>query len=128
MSGQPGLVSAVGVTVRFGGVTALAKIDITVPPAAIVGLVGPNGAGKTTLLAVLSGLAQPTVGRVFMGAADVTDLSAQARARRGLARTFQQPELFAGLTVREHIVLGDRVRHQGGRVLRDARGAGHARG
>ncbi|TDC91581.1 ABC transporter ATP-binding protein [Actinomadura sp. 7K507] len=110
---------ASGVTVRFGGLVALDCVDLAVPPGAMVGLVGPNGAGKSTLFAVLSGLLKPNAGRVRMGGADVTRASPMERARRGLARTFQRPELFSDLTVREHVVLADRVRHRGGRILRD---------
>jgi len=107
------------VTVRFGGLTALDKVDLKVAPGSATGLVGPNGAGKSTLFAALSGLLRPAEGRVLMGGEDVTRASPQARARRGLARTFQRPELFSGLTVREHLVLADRVRHSSGRIWRD---------
>ncbi len=65
---------------------------------------GPNGAGKSTLFGVMSGLLRPASGRVFIAGQDVTGLSPQLRARLGLARTFQHPELFMGLTVREHLV------------------------
>src|SRR5262245_729754 len=95
-----------GVTVRFGGLVALSEVSVTVPPATIVGLVGPNGAGKTTLFHVISGLLHPNDGDVFLGGRRITGLSAARRARLGLARTFQQLELFMGLTVREHVVLG----------------------
>ncbi|TDC72000.1 ABC transporter ATP-binding protein [Actinomadura sp. GC306] len=121
-AGPPGAAArleASGVTVRFGGLVALDGVDLAVPPGAVVGLVGPNGAGKSTLFAVLSGLLRPDAGRVRMGGEDVTRASAAARARRGLARTFQRPELFAGLTVRDHVVLADRVRRRGGGILRD---------
>jgi branched-chain amino acid transport system ATP-binding protein len=110
---------ASGVTVRFGGLVALDGVDLAVPAGGVVGLVGPNGAGKSTLFAVLSGLLRPDAGQVRMGDEDVTRATARTRARRGLARTFQRPELFSGLTVREHVVLADRVRHRGGRILRD---------
>ena len=113
------LISASNVTVQFGGVRALADVSIEVAPNAITGLVGPNGAGKTTLFGVLSGLLRPDTGRVSLLGADVTGLSPQGRARRGMARTFQQPELFMGLTVREHLVLADRVRHQRARLWKD---------
>jgi branched-chain amino acid transport system ATP-binding protein len=93
---------AAGITVRFGGLTALSDVSIEVKPGAIAGLVGPNGAGKSTLLAVLSGLQRPNAGRVTLQGEDVTHASPRARANRGMARTFQQPELFLGLTVREH--------------------------
>jgi ABC-type branched-subunit amino acid transport system ATPase component len=97
------------VRVRFGGVTALAGVNLSVPPASLVGLVGPNGAGKSTLFGVCSGLLKPTTGRVFLSGRDITGATAQLRARLGMARTFQQPELFLGLTVREHLTLAHRV-------------------
>jgi ABC-type branched-subunit amino acid transport system ATPase component len=107
------------VSVHFGGVTALDGVSISVAPASLVGLVGPNGAGKTTLFSVCSGLLRPNAGRVYIGGVDVTDASPQDRARRGLARTFQQPELFMGLTVREHLVLAYRARHRRARLWKD---------
>jgi ABC-type branched-subunit amino acid transport system ATPase component len=111
--------SADGVTVRFGGLTALSGVSMEVKPGEIAGLVGPNGAGKSTLLAVLSGLLRPNAGRVHLRGDDVTDTSPRARAARGLARTFQQPELFMGLTVREHLVLAYRARKSRNRLWRD---------
>jgi ABC-type branched-subunit amino acid transport system ATPase component len=102
--------TATGVTVRFGGLLALSDVSLDVAPGEIAGLVGPNGAGKSTLLGVLSGLQRPNGGRVSLRGEDVTHASARARAQRGLARTFQQPELFLGLTVREHLVLAHRAR------------------
>jgi ABC-type branched-subunit amino acid transport system ATPase component len=102
--------SATGVTVRFGGLMALSDVSLEVAPGQIAGLVGPNGAGKSTLLGVLSGLQRPNGGHVSLRGEDVTRASARARAQRGLARTFQQPELFLGLTVREHLVLAHRAR------------------
>jgi ABC-type branched-subunit amino acid transport system ATPase component len=111
--------SATGVTVRFGGLVALADVSIDVPPGTIVGLVGPNGAGKSTLFGVLSGLLRPASGRVFIGGRDVTSVNPQSRARLGLARTFQQPELFMGLSVRDHLVLGHRVHYERRRFWSD---------
>jgi branched-chain amino acid transport system ATP-binding protein len=107
------------VTVRFGGLVALKDVTLTVPNRSIVGLVGPNGAGKSTLFGVVSGLLRPTSGGVFMDGEDVTRISAQRRARRGLARTFQHPELFSSLTVREHLVLAHRIRHSRSRLWSD---------
>ena len=104
---------------RFGGLVALDGVDLDVPAQVIVGLVGPNGAGKSTLFGVLSGLLKPTAGTVHMDGEDVTGSSPQARARRGLARTFQHPELFSSLTVREHLVLGYRMRHAKARIWTD---------
>jgi ABC-type branched-subunit amino acid transport system ATPase component len=105
--------------VRFGGLAAVSNVDLAVPPAAIVGLVGPNGAGKSTLFAVLSGLLRPTRGRVLLDGRDVTGTRPQLRAARGLARTFQHPELFTDLTVREHLVIAYRAKHARGRIWSD---------
>lgn len=111
--------AARGVTVRFGGLTALSDVSLEVAPGTIVGLVGPNGAGKSTLLGVLSGLQRPNAGRVWLRGAEVTRASCRSRAKQGMARTFQQPELFLGLTVREHLVLAHRARVAPGRLWRD---------
>ncbi len=118
------LLAARGVTVRFGGVTALDDVSVEVGPAGISGLIGPNGAGKSTLFAVLSGLQRPGGGRVELDGADITRHSPQRRARLGVARTFQRLELFGELTVRDHVVLAHRVRHQRRNLLRDLVGLG----
>jgi ABC-type branched-subunit amino acid transport system ATPase component len=107
--GTPALV-AKDVSVHFGGLSALSNVSLEVERGTILGLVGPNGAGKSTLLAVLSGLRRPDAGRVWLQGEDVTNVSVRARATRGLARTFQQPELFMGLTVCEHLVVAHRAR------------------
>ena len=83
------------ISVNFGGINALTDVSIQVPEQSIVGLIGPNGAGKSTLIGVLSGLLRPGQGRVYLDGADVTRLAAHKRARRGLARTYQLPELYA---------------------------------
>ena len=116
------VIEARHVTVRFGGVVALSDVSLVVPPRAIVGLVGPNGAGKTTLFGVLSGILTPTAGTVHLRGRDVSNQSTLARARGGLARTFQRTELFADLTVREHLVLGHRARHGRPRLIADLLG------
>jgi ABC-type branched-subunit amino acid transport system ATPase component len=116
--GGPAL-SAHDVSVHFGGLTALSTVSLDVERGSILGLVGPNGAGKSTLLAVLSGLRRPNAGRVWLQGEDVTNASVRYRASRGLARTFQQPELFMGLTVREHLVVAHRARVSPHRLWRD---------
>ena len=113
------VLSAQGVTKRFGGLVALGGVALEVPAHSIVGLVGPNGAGKSTLFAVLSGLLRPDAGEVTLDGVDVTSASPQQRARAGLARTFQQPELFLSLSVREHLVLAHRMRFERRRLWRD---------
>lgn len=120
----PPVLQADGVVVRFGGVVALDQVSLEVPPASLVGLVGPNGAGKTTMFGVCSGLLKPGAGRVSVLGQDVTGLSPQRRARLGLARTFQQPEVFRGLSVADHLRLAYRARHQRPRLWTDMFTAG----
>jgi branched-chain amino acid transport system ATP-binding protein len=118
------VIEARNVTVRFGGLVALSDVSIAVPTASIIGLVGPNGAGKTTLFGVLSGLLRPQEGDVYLAGRRITHASPSKRSRLGLARTFQQLELFLGLTVREHVSLGYRVRAQRNRLWSDLLTAG----
>jgi branched-chain amino acid transport system ATP-binding protein len=106
------LLEARGVTVRFGGVVAVDNVDFLIPPNSIVGLVGPNGAGKTTLFEVISGFRRPTAGAVLFDGDNITRLSPQVRARRGISRTFQRLELFPELSVRQHVVLARRAKHR----------------
>lgn len=115
---QP-ILRAAGVSVRFGGLRALDGVDLEVAPASIVGLVGPNGAGKSTLFNVLSGFLRPNAGRVEMEGRDVSRKSVHARAKAGIARTFQHPELFAELTIREHVELARRLRLERRRAWTD---------
>jgi ABC-type branched-subunit amino acid transport system ATPase component/predicted MFS family arabinose efflux permease len=89
--------------VSFGGVTALAGVDLEVLPGEVLGVIGPNGAGKTTLFDCISGFVTPDGGRVLLAGTDVTDRSPDVRARLGLGRSFQNARLFPALTVRECI-------------------------
>ena len=93
-----------GITKRFGGIAALQDVGFDVAPGEILGFLGPNGAGKTTLFDVLSGF-QPAEGRVRMDGSDITGLAPDARARRGLGRSFQDGRLFPALTVAETIAV-----------------------
>ena len=95
-----------GVTVRFGGVVANDDVHIEVRRGSIAGLIGPNGAGKTTLFNVITGAQQPTGGRVLLGGDDVTSLSRQERARRGMARTCQNLSLVTSLSGLDTVTLG----------------------
>ena len=97
---------AEGVTVRFGGVTAVDNVALTLRPVEILGLIGPNGAGKTTLVNVLSGFQRPQSGRVRIGGADCTGLARHRFGHEGVVRTFQAVRLFRGLTVAENVEAG----------------------
>jgi branched-chain amino acid transport system ATP-binding protein len=102
------LLEVVGVTVRFGGTMAVDDVAVTVEAGTVTGLIGPNGAGKTTLFNVVSGLQQPSSGRVILDGRDVTTMAPNRRAQLGLARTFQRLELFISMSVRDNIrVAGD---------------------
>jgi branched-chain amino acid transport system ATP-binding protein len=116
---RPDILSGTQISVNFRGLKALQQVDIQVPEGAIVGLVGPNGAGKSTLLGVLSGDVTARHGSVSLAGLDVTGLAPEARVRHGLARTFQLPELFDELTVREHLTLPRRLAQKPSRSWSD---------
>ena len=99
------VLAAVEVTRTFGGIRALNRVSLAIAPGEMVGLIGPNGAGKTTLFDVLCGFTPPDSGAVELGGVDVSSLPADARARRGLGRSFQDSRLFPALTVEEAIAV-----------------------
>ncbi|HZZ96701.1 MAG TPA: ABC transporter ATP-binding protein [Jatrophihabitantaceae bacterium] len=104
------LLEVSGVTVRFGGVTAVDDASIAVDTGSVTGLIGPNGAGKTTLFNVISGLQSPTAGRIRFADHDITRSSVNARARAGIGRTFQRLEAFGSLTVRENVQVAREIK------------------
>jgi branched-chain amino acid transport system ATP-binding protein len=116
-----------GVTKRFAGIVALDGIDLDVADGERVGLIGPNGAGKTTLFNCLLGVLRCDGGSVELRGQDITRLAVHHRARRGIGRTFQRVELFPDSTVREHLLVAERVRRGNGRLWRDLLGLGRPR-
>ncbi len=108
------------IAVRFGGVTALAGVDLEATEGMVTGLIGPNGAGKTTLFNVISGLQPPTRGKVHLEGRDVTRRSVHQRARLGLARTFQRLEVFGSLSVRDNVRVAVELRSRFTRKRVDA--------
>ena len=100
------LLATSDLTKRFGGLAAVNGVDFSAEPGEIVGLIGPNGAGKTTFVDLLTGVQLPTAGRITFRGHDVTQMPSHERSRLGLARTFQIPRPFAGVSIRENVMLG----------------------
>jgi branched-chain amino acid transport system ATP-binding protein len=108
----------------FGGLRAVADVSFEVAPGEVLGIAGPNGAGKTTLFDVITGHTRATAGEVLLAGRAITDQPMHARARLGLARTFQQPTVARSLTVAENMLLAaafgrPRASGRGGPAARD---------
>ncbi|WP_069811865.1 ABC transporter ATP-binding protein [Streptomyces sp. TP-A0874] len=117
---------ATGVTMRFGGLTAVRGVDLSVDSGEIVGLIGPNGAGKTTFFNCLTGLYVPTEGTVaYRGT--VLPHRSHLVTQAGIARTFQNIRLFANMTVLENVLVGRHTRTRGGLFSALVRGPGFHR-
>ena len=97
----PPILVARGLTKRFGAFQAVADVDLELVPGRVTALIGPNGAGKSTIISMLSGLLLPTRGEVIFREGRIDGSHAHEIARMGLARTFQTPKLFEGMTVLE---------------------------
>ncbi len=95
-----------GVSLAFGGVRALSKVSLEAAEGTITAIIGPNGAGKTSLFNAISGFYRPAEGRILFEGRDISRLRPPARAKLGLARTFQNIALFRGMTVLDNIKLG----------------------
>ena len=113
------LLDARNISKRFAGITALDDVSLTVDRGEAVGLIGPNGAGKTTFFNCLLGMLRPESGSVHFDGTDITRYPVHKRARLGFGRTFQRIELFSGMTVRDHLLVAERVRLGTGRLWKD---------
>ena len=109
-----------GVSVQFQGLKALDEVDLSLSEGEILGLLGPNGAGKTTLINVMTGYVRPSEGRMLLGDEEVSGLSPEALARRGVVRTFQSVRLFRRLTVLENVEIAALTLHSRRQHARDA--------
>jgi branched-chain amino acid transport system ATP-binding protein len=107
------------IVVRFGALTAVDGVSLSVHRGEIVGLIGPNGAGKSVTFNVASGLQRPSAGTVRLGGRDVTRAPAHERTALGLGRTFQTVQLFAGMTVAENLMVAAH-RHTRSSLISDA--------
>jgi len=105
-------------SISFGGIKALDKVDLHLDQGQVHALIGPNGAGKTTLFNCLSGLYRPSGGRIFFREEDITGLPPYQVAQKGIARTFQNIELSPNMTVLDNILLGRHVRNKTGVLSR----------
>src|SRR5262249_35475803 len=95
-----------GVEMRFGGLRGVSHLTVTIPRGAVRGLIGPNGSGKSTTVNVLTGIYVQTAGKVLSFGETLDGLKTWQRARKGIARTFQNLQLFADLTVLENVMVG----------------------
>jgi branched-chain amino acid transport system ATP-binding protein len=111
------LLSVEGVTRRFGGIVAVDNVSFDVAEREIVGLIGPNGAGKTTMFNLITRLYRPDAGEIAFGGETLLRTPPHGIVKRGIARTFQNVELFGSMTVLEHVLLGRHARR--GRSARE---------
>lgn len=103
-----------GITQRFGGVTALNDVSLTVRKGDITGVIGPNGAGKTTLFNIITGIYRQTSGTVHLEERDISGFPSEKLAPLGMVRTFQNIELFGQMTVLENVMVGLHTRSRSG--------------
>jgi branched-chain amino acid transport system ATP-binding protein len=96
-------------TISFGGLRAVDKVNINIEPGVIFSIIGPNGAGKTTIFNCISGLYKPDKGAIFFKGENIVGLKPHRIAKKGIARTFQNIELFSRMTVMENLMLGRHI-------------------
>lgn len=107
------LLTVEGIGISFGGLKAVDKISFNVKEGEITSVIGPNGAGKTTLFNMISGVYQPTEGKITLKGEDVTGLRPDLLARRGLSRTFQNLQIFQNMSVIENAISGFHLQERG---------------
>src|SRR5207237_10118690 len=101
---MPSILALDKVSKRFGAIVIAHDIDLVLEQGEALGIIGPNGAGKTTLFGIMTGTVAADAGRVLYAEQDVTRLSPARRCALGIARSFQIPQPFGGMTVSEHLV------------------------
>src|SRR5438132_7265033 len=100
------------VTIRFGGLTAVSDFNLVLEPHELVGLIGPNGAGKTTIFNILTGVYQPSEGKIFVGGKPTAGCKPYDITALGVARTFQNIRLFKELTVLDNVKIGGHIHYK----------------
>jgi branched-chain amino acid transport system ATP-binding protein len=122
---MPTILALEKISKRFGAIVVAEGIDLAVDEGEALGIIGPNGAGKTTLFGIITGTVKPDAGRVLFAGEDITRLKPERRCRRGIARSFQIPQPFGGMTVFENVVVaaafgaGDRDMYDASAALLD---------
>lgn len=111
---MPALLELHDVCKSFGSVRAIREVSLHVAEGEAVGIVGPNGAGKTTLLNVIAGSVRADRGRIVFQGKDISDMPGHLHCREGIARTFQIPRPFSGMTAYENVLVGDTFGRNGG--------------
>lgn len=101
------------VTMRFGGLTAVNRVNLLLNENEILGLIGPNGAGKTTIFNMITGIYTPSAGKILFQGKEINGLKSYLLTRKGIARTFQNIRLFGELTVLDNVKIGGHVRSKG---------------
>src|SRR5436853_3755713 len=102
---MPPILSLDKISKRFGAIVIADGLDLALTQGEALGIIGPNGAGKTTLFGIMTGTVAPDAGRVLFANEDVTHLSPERRCRMGIARSFQVPQPFGGITVYENLLV-----------------------
>jgi branched-chain amino acid transport system ATP-binding protein len=121
---MPPLLNLEKVTIRFGGLTAVSELDLQIGANELIGLIGPNGAGKTTAFNLITGVYQPTAGKISFGEKSTAKLQPHKLARLGIARTFQNIRLFASMSVFDNVRAAVQLHRAHG--IRDALWRGRA--